>query len=597
MLFARLLVTCAACLGGAGPSLAATAGPPAIHLAPGGGPFSLAELPQVVAPRGAVSLADVASGRQAFRLVAQDAPIVQLSADDELWIPMRLHNASDQPAAWQLQLPQPSLDEVTLFESRGGRRWSESAAGDRVAQSLWPRHGRYARFDLRLEPRETRQFVVRVRNAVPTPVPARLITDAAAEEAEQVANLGFGLVLGTLALLVVACLVQAAIYRDAAYFLYGAYALLLGFAFSAISGLTSQYLWGDAVEWADASKAVFPVAAAGVSVFLVRALCRVRTRGTALANGSAVLGAGVLAVAVAFALVRVASPHAMALAMGIAALTVLGMGLWTWRRGDPVGLWVLVAHAPLIALTALVLLRMFGIAPLPFDSSVGTSMAIGAILPLLLYALHQRSREFLAVQERAREMPSIDPLTGLLASRMFTDRVRAAVRRYQRSRHNAAVLYIRVTNHPRIRETHGSAAAEQTMIRAAIRLQRLMPDADCIGRVNENTIGVIVETLTMRAALMERASRLVAHGLMPLKDLVPEIILNLHVAGNVFSENLLEAPALQQALENALASMSARTRRPIRFLEPGVSRPVALEGDDDGGDDDVPTVMMDMRSA
>jgi hypothetical protein len=134
------------------------------------------------------------------------------------------------------------------------------------------------------------------------------------------------------------------------------------------------------------------------------------------------------------------------------------------------------------------------------------------------------------------------------------------------------------------------------MIRAAIRLQRLMPDADCIGRVNENTIGVIVETLTMRAALMERASRLVAHGLMPLRDLVPEVVLNLHVVGNVLSENPLDAPALQQALENSLASMSARTRRPIRFLEPGVTRPAPLEADDDGNDD-VATVMMDMRSA
>ncbi|MBG9388612.1 sensor domain-containing diguanylate cyclase [Caenimonas aquaedulcis] len=577
--FFLLLIAACLCAAAQAASHGAAPSVPAIHLAPGAGPYSLSALPQVLAPRGALTFADAAAGRLGGHPEQPDGVTVPLSEKDELWIPLRLHNASDQPATWQFQVPQPSIDEVTLYESRN-RRWSESSAGDRVLQSQWPRHGRYARFEMRFEPRETRQFVVRVRNAVPAPVPTRLVTDAAGEEAEQRAGIGFGLVLGMLALLVAACLVQGVVYRDSAYLLYGAYALLLGFAFSAISGLTTQYLWGDAIEWADVSKAVFPVAAAGVSVWLVRALCRVRTRGMTLSNGSAVIGGGVIAVAVAFAVLGVVLPPVMAVAMGAAALTVLAMALWTWRRGDPVGLWVFIAHAPLIGLTLLVMLRMFGIAPFEFDSSVATSLAIGAILPLLLYALHQRSREFLAVQERAREMPSIDPLTGLLAPRMFADRVRAAVRRWQRSRHNAAVLYIRVTNYPRIRETHGSAAAEQTMIRAAIRLQGLMPDADCIGRVSENTIGLIVETVTMRAALMERASRLVAHGLMPLKDLVPEIILNLHVVGNVLSENPLEAPALQQALENDLASMSARTRRPIRFLEAGVSRAAEAEADD-----------------
>ncbi|MEO5669612.1 MAG: GGDEF domain-containing protein, partial [Ramlibacter sp.] len=250
-------------------------------------------------------------------------------------------------------------------------------------------------------------------------------------------------------------------------------------------------------------------------------------------------------------------------------------------RGDAMGGWVLAAHAPLIGVTVLVVLRMFGIAPFHFDSGVLTSAAIGAILPLLLAALHIRSKELLAVQVRAREFKSIDALTGLLTPPLFSGRVHAAVRRYNRSRHNAVVMYVRVANYARIREVHGGAVAEQSMTRAAMKLQRLMPDADCIGRVSESTMGLIIETITARPALAQRASRLVAHGLMPLQDTGPPVTLKLLVVGNVLSDNPLEALALEVALEAALNSMSARTRRPIRFLEPGVDAQAQPEADPD----------------
>jgi diguanylate cyclase (GGDEF)-like protein len=188
-------------------------------------------------------------------------------------------------------------------------------------------------------------------------------------------------------------------------------------------------------------------------------------------------------------------------------------------------------------------------------------------------------------------LPSIDPLTGLLSPRLFRDRVQAAVRRYARSRHNAVILYSRLANYTRIHDVHGSAAAEQSMIRAAMKLQRLMPDADCIGRVGESTMGLIFETVTARAAIMERASRLVAHGLMPLPGLKPEVTLNLHVAANVLAENPLEARQLKAAMESVLNSMSPRTRRPIRFLEPGAAGLAAVDGDPDRDEEGPPDAL------
>ena len=61
--------------------------------------------------------------------------------------------------------------------------------------------------------------------------------------------------------------------------------------------------------------------------------------------------------------------------------------------------------------------------------------------------------------------------------------------------------------------------------------------------------------------------------------------LHFHVVANILSENPQDAVEMLAALQQLLASMSPRTRRPIRFLEPGAidrgSMAAELEGDDD----------------
>ncbi|MEO5670359.1 MAG: 7TM-DISM domain-containing protein, partial [Ramlibacter sp.] len=329
-----MLLVAASCLGGALPAAsAAVAAVQVTPLMPGVDTVPLPRQAQLLVPRSSVTIVQMAAGRLDGQLEAPDAAVFPLSGDNELWIPIRLQNQSRQTAAWQLQVAQPSIDEVTLFDARG-QRWTESAAGDRIERSSWPRPGRFPCFDLQFEPGETRTLFLRVRSAIPSPVPLRVMTQSAADAADQEADIAFGFVLGALALLVGACLVQAAVYRDIAYFLYGSYALLLGIAFAALSGFAGPLLWGDYPEWNDTAKSVFPLAAAGVSVWLVRALCRVGTRAKTLSAVSAVLGTLVIGIAIVFAILRTFNPAVMALGMLTAATTVLVIALSTWKRGD-----------------------------------------------------------------------------------------------------------------------------------------------------------------------------------------------------------------------------------------------------------------------
>src|SRR5205823_4218879 len=123
---------------------------------------------------------------------------------------------------------------------------------------------------------------------------------------------------------------------------------LLGGSVAAVSGIADQLVWGEFPDWADVAKSVFPVASAGVSVFLVAALCRVGTRSVRLARVSKALGAIVIAVALFSAVSQSTRSPLIAAAMLVSAATVLLVAGWTWQRGDMMGAWVAGAHVPMI---------------------------------------------------------------------------------------------------------------------------------------------------------------------------------------------------------------------------------------------------------
>jgi two-component system, sensor histidine kinase LadS len=200
-------------------------------------------------------------------------------------------------------------------------------------------------------------------------------------------------------------------------------------------------------------------------------------------------------------------------------------------------------------------------------------LALAIEVPLLLVALLIRTRDRHGAEVRAQALSTQDALTGLLAPHLFADRLQQAVTRFRRDGENAAIMYIDLVNHRRIRDHFGSAIAEQSLLRSVIKLRRLLRDIDTASRVGEARFGVILEGAGSRASVSERATRLIAAGLMPLPGLKPDVSLQYHVAALVLSEQPMDADSIQEALSAQLARMSPRTRRPIRFLQPEQAAP------------------------
>jgi two-component system, sensor histidine kinase LadS len=560
--------------------------PAAWSAAPGQEP-ALQGMAMAIVPRGTFTIDQVAAGKLNAQFNPVTGIVAQTAEGTELWLRLPLANPSREPALWQLQFQMPAVDDVALYEQRG-KLWNSQSAGDRIETGQWPREGRYPRFALQMQGGESRLVYMRVRHAFPVPLALKLLTDKQADEAQQREYLAFGGALGAVLILVVVCLANAVVYRSSAYAWFSLYAFILATTLASFTGLAAQYVWGQWPAWSDPSKGSLTLVAAGASVLFVRTLCKLTSRNQALSRMT--MGAGLLVI-LASGVYAVQPAAALWLYVGgmlLAASLSVSIGIYTWRREDPVGGWVFAAYLPLSIVCTLIVLRMTGVELFAFSGNTLASIALAATLPLLFIALNLRSRDTQALQMRGKELSSLDPLTGLLAAHLFQDRVAACVTRYRKYQADAAIMHVRIANLDRIREVHGSAIADQCMIRAAIKLGRVMGGADAMGRVEEAGFGLIFELPAPRQAITEKAAHLVAQGLMPLKGLKPQTSLQFHIVVNILSENPVGVIEMQAEMLNTLKNMSGRTRRPIRFLENTTFSSTVMDGNHEEAQESLP---------
>ena len=507
-----------------------------------------------------------------FKPVPADA-VHALGPDKTLWLRLRLQGTTPSPS-WGLDIPVPLLDGVSLYQRGPDGRWAAQRAGDSVAGADWSRPGRYASFDLYLPPGSPREVYVQVRHRDAIGFALRVAPAATLELERKLEYLALGMVFGTLLILTAWCVIQAVTHRDLAYGWYAVYALTMTLTMAAATGLGTQLLWNRSPWWADNAQGVLPIVLTGVNTLFLRHLCDLGARFPALDRLALGAGTLILVFAVIYPWVPVTVANVLFTASLLAAigLTYALAGL-AWRRGDPVGGWILLAYAPMAVTIVLVVVRLYGgitASWLTFDASAAAS---ALAVPLLLGALAARSRERHGVQTRVNKLTQQDALTGLLSSAAFERQLKNAVSGAIMRKEAAAVAVVEVVNLQAIRQSYGDEMAEQCLLRAVIKLHRVVRDSDPAGRIGAGRFGLVLEGVRSRPELQDRMVRLVSAGLTPAKGAALDVPVQFHVACVLLNERVLTAPLILRELDHLLGRMSPRTRRPIRFLEPDDPRP------------------------
>ncbi len=528
--------------------------------------------------------------REAFA-PSRAGTIYALGHQAALWQHYRFAKSAESRQDWMLEFPQPLLDRVTVYQQgKPAGSWTSQTAGDTVAVASWPEPGRYGQFQLNLPDTGVHDVYVRIQNVARLSVPAMVSTQSHQGQRLQIEYLAIGVVFGALLLLIVTSLAQSWVYRDRAYCWYALYASVLTLLMAAWTGVAGHLLWSQSSMWNDLAPGVLGILAGGAALLVIHHLCGVDSRHQWFEPVMHTLGMAGLPLALAYVLIE----HNIGIPMiGIYLSAVVLAGLsraWlTWQRRDVIGLWVLAAFTPMALATLLLAASFAGLVPVTWLSRYGLMAGLTIEVPLLLVALNLRSRERHSVEARAQALSSHDALTGLLAAHIFQDRFKQIVARAQRYREPAAVVYIELVNYRYIKKNWGTAVAEQSLLRSVIKLRRILRDIDTVGRIDEARFGLILEGVTSRAPVTEMAARLIAAGLMPLKGLKPEVVLQFHVAGVLLSERMDGHVEIARALSDLILHMGPRSRRPIRFLEPELTHPMPLEIDsafDDAEDAD-----------
>jgi len=179
--------------------------------------------------------------------------------------------------------------------------------------------------------------------------------------------------------------------------------------------------------------------------------------------------------------------------------------LWAAWRGSRYALFFAIGWAPLLAATSLGSLQLFGfLADWTWLEHAG--LGAGAFEALVLsVGLAHRSVELRRDRDRARRLADLDPLTGLLNRRAFSDRI-ARLCEIEPGR-ELCVLFIDVDRFKLLNDERGHDAGDQALEQIAHLLQRELRGPDLLARHGGEELIAALPDFSLQAAC-ETAERL-----------------------------------------------------------------------------------------
>lgn len=494
-----------------------------------------------------------------------------------IWVHLRLQRSDLAPSKWVLNIPVPLLDQVTLYSHNALGAWTAQSAGDTIAVGQWSRSGLFPQFDLNLPDLAVQDMYLRVRNFKSINVPIRLAPMVYRAQQRENEYMGLGLMIGAMLALLVLSIFQFLSFRNAIDGWYSLYIIVMTLTVGTITGLSPAYLWPESAHWTDLSYGVMPAIAIGLTLLFVRQLALLSTRYVYFDRLLLIFGWGSIASTALFLLLdRVTSDNVNYFFFAFAPVLGISASVLAWRRKNPVGVWLILAYAPqFLGLTVLVLQR-YGLLQPFWEIRYLLSAAIASSVPLMLQALNLQSHELKSIVGRVRSLSTQDALTGLLTAPQFDVQLRDAIHRSLEKKEHAAVVMVDIVNYEHLRQIFDEATAEKCLLRAAIKLYRVIRDIDSAGRIGAARFGLVIEGANSRRDLTERMVKLIGSGLIPLAGFKPDVTLQFHVAAVILSERLCKPDTLLDELGELQASMSSRTKRPIRFLEQPDTSPMPL---------------------
>jgi len=501
-----------------------------------------------------------------------------LSDKDTLWIKLYLLRPAGNSSEWHLTIPLPFLDSATLYQANAAGGWSVQTAGDTIAQAHWNKRWLYPEFDLNMTTGATQVVYLRVRNFKHVSIPLWFATKSERDYHRIMEVVLLGALLGALICLSLVSVVRYLDHGELSDVWAALYCLLITLTVAQVNGVLNVFLWASVPGWGNYAYALMPLIAVGSGLLFVRDLYALSTHYHRYDALLSAVGWGTIASVLLYAVM----PRSAADRIGYIILltsTFIGLGATavSWIGGSSIWRWLMLAYMPQFLGLVELMAEALGLVPTLWEMRYITSACVAFSVPVLVYALSRATHDRKELGVRANLLPTQDALTGLLTRQVFQEHLNDAIRRSVEHREPIALVLVSVINHANIRQSLGDPVAEQSLLRAVVKLHRILRDVDPAGRVGTAQFALLLDGVASRQALTERVVQLIASGLIPLPGLTPPVTLQFHAACVLLHENPLAPQDALTDLEALLARLSPHTRRPIRFLEPEPTQAADLQ--------------------
>ena len=482
----------------------------------------------------------------------------------------------DPSQRWYLAMDESAFtDRVDFYQADKDGTWHQQQAGDHIPVDDWSVRDRAPTFALNATTNPGTVWM-RLENR-PAPLSPRLYlrSEQELQAHRHQTYLAIGAYLGFGLLVMFLGWVHARLYADRAFAAYVVYvACMLGFQVS-FTGIGGLFFWGQWAWWNNAAPPLFMLWLTASGIWFVREACALSRHHRALDR--AVVGWSLFGLAFSGVYVLMASEALFAVLSLYGLLSVLlsiGLCLWAWRQGERYAGWLFIGFLPVHIGYPFPALRSTGLLPDSWAAQYAVLIGSAIEIPLLLYILHRRAKDFSENRARMRALDSTDPLTGLTTVPVLRLRMRDAMRRAQRWGHQCAVLVVELSNHAEIVALEGSAVGDRALVVAASKLSRVVRDVDTVCRIANRRFAILIEGPATSAQIKLLAQHCIAKGLESTSMVPSDLDLRFRLVSAMLPEGPHDAFAgeppderqILAQLEKSLEHMGLDSRRMVMHL-------------------------------
>lgn len=352
-------------------------------------------------PGGRLDFTGIRARDDAFRRVARVPGLRYQHA--ALWLRFTVAGTTEVGEAWLLHVDNKSLDEVTLFrETEEG--WQDVVhTGD--ARPFGTREIRDRSFYFHLPVSETpRTYYLRAASKGPLYVPLSIVQQSAYWSAARTRTLLMGIFFGILLVMALYHLVLYLSIRDVAYLYYVLFIVALLLYVVSVERVGLEYLWPDAVWWAERANTVLGLAAVLAGIVFSRSFLDVQHYDSRWNRALIVAATGAMGLMVVNMIGMIGWVIYVTIAYILLCLTLLlATGFVVHRRGNTSAKFYLIAWSFLfVGVLVWTLGYLHVLEPTGLVRSYGVQM--GASLEVVLFALGlgHRYNEMRTGRERLR---------------------------------------------------------------------------------------------------------------------------------------------------------------------------------------------------